>query len=1023
MSFPKTLPDWNNLEVLHRNTLPPRAHFFQYVSEDKALSFDQQQSEYKSLNGTWKFHHDKSPLNAPSWACALDWDEVTVPGMWQLQGYGKPLYTNVNYPFPVDPPNVPLLNETGSYWREFIVPEKWTGQQIRLRFEGVDSSFHVWVNDNEVGYSQGSRNASEFDITAFLNWSGNNTIAVRVYMYCDGSYLERQDQWLLSGIFRDVYLAAFPSTAITNFACVPDVDDSLMKAVLRTSVTVQGGHDSPPVAVKLISPDGTATSTDIVDENGRCAIEVSDNLQLWSAESPVLYTVILSYNDRFIAQRVGFRKVEMKGPNFHINGKPVTFYGVNRHEHHHLYGRAVPYECMRRDLVLMKQHNINALRCSHQPNDPRLYEVCDELGLYVIAEADLETHGFDTVERTKFEHPERMDGREIQELSFKVAAKWTSDNPEWQEAYLDRAVQLVERFKNYSSIVFWSLGNEAFYGQNHAAMYRWIKEFDPTRLVHYEGDRDAITADIYSVMYASIDELKAHVAAKPDKPLIQCEYGHAMGNGPGGLVEYIQAYRSEPLLQGGFIWEWCNHGLLTRDGNTTYFAYGGDFGDEPNDADFILDGLVGSEHKPSVALEEYKKVIEPVSVSLSLKEDKWLQIQNHYDFLDLGHLTASWYLVTESGTTEPVEFSIPCVKPGEKARTNLPDGIICGPEKWLVIEFNLRDAPPWAAQGHKVAWSQLPLFDDQSSLYLPSQPSLKALAPMRVQELPGKLIISSADAQTRFTLDLVEASLAWSNDEGRIVNSGPELGLFRAFTQNDHGFGGDGTEWEKFRISSSRMAAVSASWDACQDGTVSVTIKVRVAPPVLEWACNGTLAYTFSPEGISIKATGTFTGNCPKYLPRIGYTLSLPKHFDRAHWFGRGPGESYSDKKEASKMGQWEATIEDMETPYEWPQEYGNRSDVRWMQVGSSSSYKQSGSSRLEVRVDAPFNFSLRRYATEDIHKAKHPHELTELDETILNIDYKQHGLGSGSCGAAPWEEHRLSAEPFEFTTWLRVVD
>lgn len=549
MSFPKEKPDWNNLQVIHKNTLPPRAHFFSYATEEKALTFDRRQSEYKLLNGTWKFHHDASPFEAPEWSEAdpLTWDDIAVPSMWQLKGYGRPLYTNVNYPFHVDPPNMPYENETGSYWRQFTVPKEWDGQQIRIRFEGVDSAFHIWVNGKKVGYSQGSRNPHEFDITSYLEAPGSaNTLAVRVYEFCDGSYIERQDQWLLSGIFRDVYLLGFPKDTIVDFDAIAELDESLTSGVLRTKAKVQGSAGS--IAVKLYKPDGSLFKEESIDSSAASAINVDgSDLKLWSAEDPVLYTVTLTFAGRTLAQRIGFRRIEMKDANFIVNGKPIILWGMNRHEHHHLYGRAVPYDCMRADLILMKQHNINALRCAHQPNDPRLYEVCDELGLYVMAEADLETHGFDPVERSNIKDQNVKSGREVQEESYNTAKKWTSDNPEWKDAYLDRAVELVQRFKNYPCIIFWSLGNEAFYGSNHAEMSKWIKNADPTRLVHYEQDREALTADVFSCMYWSLDEMKAHITKNTHKPLIQCEYGHAMGNGPGGLSDYAHAFRTEKV--------------------------------------------------------------------------------------------------------------------------------------------------------------------------------------------------------------------------------------------------------------------------------------------------------------------------------------------------------------------------------------------------------------------------------------------------------------------------------------------
>ncbi|CAG8296817.1 unnamed protein product [Penicillium olsonii] len=1034
MSFPADVPDWNNLSVIHKGTLPPRAHFYQYVSKEKALSLDRNNSEYLSLNGTWKFRHDESPLEAPEWTSAdpVTWDDIQVPGMWQLQGYSHPTYTNVNYPFHVNPPQVPILNETGSYWREFTTPSQWKDDQIRLRFEGVDSAFHLWINGEEVGYSQGSRNPAEFDISTFLRPAGSvNTIAVRVYEFCDGSYIERQDQWLLSGIFRDVGLLAFPRNAVTNFNAVATLSEDLSVGTLITSVDIQGKHGI--VEVQFYTPAGElmycSTSQSTV-----CTTHVSGpDLQLWSAENPVLYTLLITFNGRTIPQRIGFRRIEMKNSNFLVNGKPIILYGVNRHEHHHLHGRAVPYESMRADLLMMKRHNINALRCSHQPNDPRLYEVCDELGLYVMAEADLEAHGFDPVERLNIPNQNLMTEHEIQEASYKLAKKWTSDNPEWKDAYLDRAIQLVERFRNFPCIIMWSLGNEAFYGQNHVSMYEWIKKADRTRLVHYEGDREALSADLYSTMYWTPDAIKKHVAEKTDKPLIQCEYGHAMGNGPGGLTEYIEAYRTERLLQGGFVWEWCNHGLLKRDGDVSYYAYGGDFGDEPNDADFILDGLVFSDHTPSPGLIEYKKAIEPVSVSW---DSGRLKVVNHYDFSTLDHLSFSWHLVSESGSTEPQEWNIPRIEPGETKLLEIPGALrdqikqASGVERtWLTVNFHLKDDRAWAPIGHEIAWTQLPLhktesFSIQAPLSLP-------LTNMSVRERPGRLYITSNKSGSQFTYDLIRGNLSWSTNAGKIFHSGPLLGIYRALTQNDLGMEGPGVEWNRFRVKSTRMLIDSATWHI-KDGAVLISTKVRVAPTVLAWALEATLDYTITDSSIQLRVNGDFSGTHPKYIPRLGLTLRLPRHFDAATWFGRGPGESYRDTKTASRFGTYTASIADgLETPYEWPQENGNRVDTRWARVHSSEAVSSSAHAeaqvpvpQIEVKMDAPFGFSLRKYAMAELDRAKHPHELSELDnETELTVDYLHHGIGTASCGPGPFEGHRLEAGPFEFTSLFSLFN
>jgi beta-galactosidase len=512
MGFPGYVPDWSNQNVLHVNTLPARAHFYPYGSEEAALTFDRDQSEIQSLNGTWKFHYDQSPFEAPLWETAdySSWDDIEVPGMWQLQndGYGHPHYLNIDFPFPVDPPNISYVNPTGSYWREFEIPSDWEGQQVRLRYEGVDSAFHVFVNGEEVGYSQGARNPSEFDITDYLMTSEGetNTLATRVYQWSDGSYMEDQDEWWLSGIFRDVYLIPFPQSAIVDYTVLPEVDESLTSGTLRANVTIQG--EDGELEVKVLSPNGTLIDEWTGPSSSNYSKELSgDELQLWSAESPSLYTVLLTFNERTISQKVGFRRIELSGPNFLVNGEPIILYGVNRHEHDPHSGRAVPYETMRNDLLLMKRHNLNAIRTSHQPNHPAMYDVADELGFYLIAEADLECHGFGSFESDS-----------------DAAASWLSDNPDWEEPYLDRAEQLVKRYKNHASIIIWSLGNECFYGQNQAAMYKWIKEADPTRLVHYEADREAVTADMYSQMYSHPDDLREHLRTHTDKATILCEF-------------------------------------------------------------------------------------------------------------------------------------------------------------------------------------------------------------------------------------------------------------------------------------------------------------------------------------------------------------------------------------------------------------------------------------------------------------------------------------------------------------------
>ncbi|KAJ5758790.1 hypothetical protein N7520_005946 [Penicillium odoratum] len=1006
--FPASIPDWNNLKVLHRNTLPPRSHFYNYLDEKRALSFDRTQSEYRSLNGQWKFRHDISPYQAPAWD-AVDpsaWNEVKVPGMWQLQGYGKPQYTNVDYPFPVDPPNVPHLNETGSYWRQFTVAKEWTDKQVRVRFEGVDSAFHLWINGKEVGYSQGSRNSSEFDITSFLV-DGVNAIAVRVYQWCDGSYIEDQDQWWLSGIFRDVCLIAFSPNSVIDLTAVADLDGTLSVATLRTSIVVQGSSGN--WQVKLL--DSTEKLVGSGERDSRNSISLTVKPRLWSAEDPVLYTLLIFFGQQTISQRIGFRKIESKGANFLVNGKPITFYGVNRHEHHHLFGRAVPYENMKADLVLIKQHNINAIRTCHQPNDPRLYDLCDELGLYVIAEADLECHGFDPVERRKVDIPGLSDS-ELMEETYKRAKVWTTDNPEWREAYLDRAIQLVERYKNNPSIILWSMGNEAFYGSNFVEMYDWIKKKDPSRLVHYEGDREGISTDLYSVMYPSIEDMIKLLNQKSDRPWIMCEYGHAMGNGPGGLQEYIALCREQERLQGGFIWEWCNHGLLTQEDGTPFYAYGGDFGDVPNDGDFVMDGLVTSDHSPTPGLLEYKKAIEPVDITY---RNGKLHIQNCFDFVDLSHLICHWSVLGGSESSELVELPLPQIRAGETAYLELPlDPGAQSTEGWLTVVFTLKEATSWANQGHEVAWAQIPLLAAEENKVNAAQPA----EDFSLTEKDGFLRINSLKGRSEFQLDLVQGNLTWIKNGIPVFKSGPELSIQRALTQNDKGFGGDAAEWANFFVHLTKTHVRKVTWKNVPSQPVLITVHVRVAPPILEWAVEGELQYGITGARLTITTKGSFVGHHPTVIPRIGLTMTLANGFDSCTWLGRGPGESYRDKKESTKFGLYRSTIEGLSIDYEYPQENGNHTDTRWVKIHS----KEANVS-LEARMSAPFDFTARHSTVQDLDNAAHPHQLSRSPNTILNLDYAHNGIGTGSCGPGPRPGYRLLPEAFSFTTTLSLSD
>ncbi|KAL5615788.1 hypothetical protein FOBRF1_004536 [Fusarium oxysporum] len=993
LGFPGAFPDWSNLNVLHRNTLPARAHFYSYPDQESALSFNRDQSYFHSLNGTWKFHYDNSPFDAPIWETAntSSWDDIEVPGMWQLQGYGHPHYTNIDYPFSVTPPNLSYVNPTGSYWRQFEVPEEWDGDQIRLRFEGVDSAFHVWVNGEEVGYGQGSRNPSEFDITDYLSPGQANDLAVRVYQWSDGSYIEDQDQWWLSGIFRDVYLIPFSESSIIDFQVDSELSDSFDEGSFKVNVTIQGKEGD--LAINLLSPNGSAlhewkgSSSDIYEKSLS-----GDDFHIWSAETPNLYTLLITFNGRTISQKVGLRRVEIQGSNFYVNGKPIIIYGVNRHEHHHLTGRTVSYENMRKDLLLMKRSNINAIRTAHQPPHPDFFDVADELGFYVIAESDLECHGFGSIEETEEE-----------------AAEWLSNNPDWEEAYVDRARQLVERFKNHASVIIWSLGNECFYGRNHAAMSKWIKERDPSRIIHYEQDRNATSTDMYSQMYSTPDDVREFIKTHTDKPIVLCEYAHAMGNGPGGLVEYIDLFRNEPLSQGGLVWEWSNHGLLKKEENITYYAYGGDFGDEPNDGDFIMDGLVLSDHSPMPSLKEYAKIIQPVSVNLA-KNGSAMTVVNHYDFSDLSHLDVSWHVVADGLKTEARPLDLPRLPAGENRTVALPSGLnITQNEAWVTVEFKLKEATLWAPKGHVIAWDQLHI----------QRPNIKTrgISVVRRQDSGEfqkngtKLLYKSGDAS--FGFDLLQGNVTWNINGVDIFQRGPELSFYRALTQNDAASSGDGPIWEQEKIPMIYPQVRDVTWRVGEDGAV-VHYKLWVGVKTRAWGVEADMIYKIPTQGaqLQLEARGEFVGkNESHVIPRIGLMAVLPESFDDVSWFGRGPGESYKDSKQGSRIGQYSSTVPDLFTYYDYPQENGNREDLRWLKIGNKHV-------TLDARrtKDAPFSFTARRYMPFDLDDAQHPHDLKPLEMTVLHLDYDNNGLGSATVRVRPFEKYRCYTKPFNFT-------
>ncbi|ORY61533.1 family 2 glycosyl hydrolase [Pseudomassariella vexata] len=1007
---PKHLPNWNNLKVIHRNTLTPRSHFFLYNSEKDALAGDVQRSRSLLLSGLWGFHLTNGPFNGPTdfFDPNFDnskWDLIKVPGMWQLQGHGKgPQYTNVNYPFPVNPPHVPYdENECGRYVTKFAVPENLKDtKQWRLRFEGVDSAFSVYLNGKEIGYSQGSRNPSEFDITdALILDSEENYLAVEVYQWSDGSYIEDQDQWWLSGIFRDVWLHAFPSVHLEDFHVQTILDDDYKDAWLKLHVDLNQAHCT---TVKLLDIEGN-TVFHVSHTPDKNSFQVQYQVKCphkWTAETPYLYTLVISVGEVYISHKIGFRRAELVDGVFCVNGNPVKFRGVNRHEHHPESGRAVPYEFLRRDLLLMKYFNINAIRTSHYINDTRLYDLANELGLWVISEADLECHGMGEVGGDP--------------------ASFASDNPAWKDAYVDRARQMVMRDKNHPCIIMWSLGNESFYGRNHQAMYDEIKSIDDTRLIHYEGDQDAQTVDIFSRMYTSVDDMIKHAEEKDwKKPFVMCEYAHAMGNGPGAIKEYIDAFYKYPRLMGGFVWEWANHGLKTNNADgEVYMAYGGDFGEEVHDFNFVMDGLCFANHSPTPGLLEYSKAIEPVQV-LGYERGE-VEIINRFDFLDpADHLRCHWEIISDRSQVIGREVHIPeGIRPHTKAKMFIGDlgkfigdlGIASTAEVWLRIEFSRREGTQWSYPGQLIAASQLQLTPPKSLAFLKT---ISTLVGPRVHTKGHVLsvMLRSGKIFGFNTLDGTLFSLTHAcSPHLNLLSEPPTLDFYRALTDNDRG-GRFGKEWTERRLHQTRNHFTRVT--TTEEGHVcKIIVESRVAPPVLAWSVDTVTTYTLTSEYCSVHIKAKPRGPLlPDTFARFGLTFGL-KGVKVVEWFGRGRGESYCDKKLSQHVNTWGGSVDSLFTDYELPQDCGNRTDVRWVELRDRWGATEKGRLlRARFGDHDGASFSAMHYTTKDLDESTHPYELhkRKREDTIVRLDWFHHGLGTGSCGPATLPQYELRTD------------
>jgi len=919
-----------------------------------------------SLNGGWAFRlSERAGSEDESFARpgfdASDWATVAVPGHWVLQGAGgAPAYTNVVYPFPVDPPRVPSENPTGDHLRVFQLPGgRPDGGESVLRFDGVDSCAKVWLNGVELGDFKGSRLPHEFAVGPLLR-PGTNVLAVRVHAWSSGSYLEDQDQWWLPGIFRDVTLLHRPEGAPRDFFVHAGYDHRTGSGTLRVECEGAEGR----VLVPELGLDLAAGEA------------VTVPVEPWTAETPRLYAGELVTPGERIALRVGFRTVAVEDGVLQVNGRRLLFRGVNRHEFHPETGRAVDAETMRRDLVLMKRHNVNAVRTSHYPPHPAFLDLCDELGLWVIDECDLETHGFGE-------------------------AGWRNnpvDDERWTPALLDRAARMVERDKNHPSVIVWSLGNECGTGAGLGAMARWMRRRDPDRPLHYEGDPSCADVDVYSRMYATHAEVEliGQRAEEPLKdpeldarrramPFVLCEYAHAMGNGPGGLSEYQRLFERYERCQGGFVWEWIDHGLAHPE---LGFAYGGDFGEEVHDGNFVCDGLLFPDRTPSPGLAEFKKVTEPVRIAPGTAPGSFT-VTNGYDFTGLEHLEFRWSHEAEGMLIASGTLAVPPLAPGASAEV-APDAP-SGDGLWT-LRAVLAEATGWAGRGHLVAWGQ-------REAGAPAAPPPATGGRPRVSGSTVSLGPGVFDAATGALLRI-----------GDVPVEGLRLDVWRAPTDNDNGAAWQpderyGQRWREYGLHRMRHRL-----DAVETGTDALTVRTRVAPAGRDLGLRTGYRWTAAGDRLGLTVSVEPEGDWRVPLPRLGVRFALPRVYDAVRWFGGGPGEAYPDTRAAAMLGQWARGVDELRTPYVRPQENGARAGVRWVELTDGAG------GGLRAEGGAPFSFTARRWTSEELDAAEHLTDLVAGDRVHVGLDHAVQGIGSQSCGPGVLPAYRLDAVPAEFS-------
>lgn len=996
---------YEDLSVLHENTMPARAYFIPASKRmDNLVEHREESDRMQLLNGTWKFQYFNSiyDVQEPFFEKDYDtenFDEIQVPSVWQMAGYDTHQYTNIRYPFPFDPPYVPQDIPGGTYAHTFVYHKDENAPKAFLNFEGVDSCFYVWINGSYVGYSQVSHMTSEFDITDLLR-DGENSIAVLVMKWCDGSYLEDQDKFRMSGIFRDVYILKRPKQAISDYHIKTRIEDMLAK------VEIEMKFYSPlNVKISIEDRNGAVVALGSIAEEGTAVLEIASP-ELWNTENPYLYKLILETENEVIVDHIALRKIEIKDQVIYLNGQKIKFRGVNRHDSDPVTGFTINPEQITTDLTLMKQHNFNAIRSSHYPNAPFFYEMCDKYGFMVIDEADIEAHGPFMIYRK-----EDTDYNRFKRWNEKIA-----DDPVWEEAIVDRVKLMVERDKNRFCIVMWSMGNESAYGCNFEKALEWTKNFDPDRITQYESARyrnydetyDYSNLDVYSRMYPALSEIQEYLDKDGSKPFLLVEYCHSMGNGPGDFEDYFQMIQDNDKMCGGFVWEWCDHAIAhgTAENGKTIYAYGGDHGEEIHDGNFCMDGLVYPDRTVHTGLLEYKNVYRPARVISYNKESGELVLHNYMDFDDLKDYVKISYELTQDGLVISKgilpEFS---VAPHGEGKTNLKINVPENRKCYLKLIYHLKKELPLLDEDHILGFDEIEVSKEDIKCKLAEKWIPKTVVDSELQVNENDTQIHIKGREFAYTIDKRTALFTEMKFAGReYLNHPMELNIWRAPTDNDMYIK---SEWKKAHYDKAYTRAYTTEVVQGKHG-VKITSHASVVAETVQKILDVTITWKIEAAGkIDADIAVTKDDEFPD-LPRFGVRMFLDKKLSAVRYFGMGPQESYCDKHQAASHGLYRADVGDLHEDYIRPQENGSHYDCEYVELNNS----RYG---IVASAEKAFSFNASYYTQEELEKKTHNYELIESDSVVFCVDYALNGIGSNSCGPVVLEQYRFDDVLFRF--------